>query len=118
MELTQKTREDIYEIMREKTRVKSMFTWVPFTAVAASSEMQGTSLEDLSLISFEPQTRTWECARYCAFPQEIVVRLSYRCEIAHVVLMAKEDRFIPEVEILIGDGMSGSFMDVEYRQAG
>jgi hypothetical protein len=29
--------------------------------------------------------------------------------------MAKEDRFIPEVEILIGDGMSGSFMDVDFR---
>jgi len=32
--------------------------------------------------------------------------------------MAKEDRFIPEVEIMIGDGMSGSFMDVDFRAAG
>lgn len=54
MELTEKTREDIYEIMREKTRVKSLFTWVPFQSVAASSEMQGTSLDDLSMITFEP----------------------------------------------------------------
>ena len=104
--------------MREKTRVKSLFTWTPFTAVAASSEMQGTSLEDLSLITFEPQVRTWECARYCNYPQEIVIRLNYRSEIAHLILMAKEDRFIPEAEIHIGDGMSGSFLDVEYRLAG
>mmetsp|Transcript_14301 Transcript_14301/g.10347 ORF Transcript_14301/g.10347 Transcript_14301/m.10347 type:complete len:155 (-) Transcript_14301:1555-2019(-) len=32
--------------------------------------------------------------------------------------MAKENRFIPEVEAYIGDGMSGSFQDVEYRHAG
>jgi hypothetical protein len=32
--------------------------------------------------------------------------------------MAKEDRFIPEVEVQIGDGMSGSFLDVDYRLAG
>lgn len=118
MELTEKTREDIYEIMREKTRVKSLFTWVPFTSVAASSEMQGTSLEDLSMITFEPQTKSWECARYCKYPQEIVIRLNYRCEVAHVIVMAKEDRFIPAVEVHIGDGVSGSFMDVDYRLAG
>ena len=33
-------------------------------------------------------------------------------------MMAKEDRFIPEVEILIGDGLSGSFLEVDYRRAG
>ena len=101
MELTKSTREEIYEIMREKTRVKSLFTWIPFSCVAASSEMQGTSLEDLSMITFEPSTKTWECARYASFPQEIVIRLNYRSEIAHVMIMAKEDRFIPDVEVNI-----------------
>jgi hypothetical protein len=70
------------------------------------------------MISFEPQVRTWECARYAKFPQEIVIRLNYRSEIAHIILMSKEDRFIPEIEIHIGDGMSGSFLDVDYRLAG
>jgi len=46
------------------------------------------------------------------------VRLNYRCEVAHVILMAKEERFIPEVEVHVGDGMSGSFLDVQYRLAG
>lgn len=32
--------------------------------------------------------------------------------------MAKEYWFIPECEIYIGDGISGSFDDVEYRLAG
>lgn len=47
-----------------------------------------------------------------------MIRLNYRSEIAHIILMAKEDRFIPAVEIHIGDGMSGSFLDVDYRLAG
>ena len=32
--------------------------------------------------------------------------------------MAKEDRFIPECEVQIGDGMAGSWLDVDYRLAG
>ena len=32
--------------------------------------------------------------------------------------MTKEDRSIPECEIYIGDGISGSVLDCEYRHAG
>ena len=32
--------------------------------------------------------------------------------------MSKEDRYIPEVDILIGDGLTGSWLDVDYRRAG
>jgi len=32
--------------------------------------------------------------------------------------MAKDDRFIPECEIHIGDGIAGSFVDAEYRVGG
>jgi len=42
-----------------------------------------------------------------------VIRLNYRSEIAHIVMMAKDDRFIPEVEVYIGDGISGSFLDLQ-----
>ena len=94
---------------------KSLFTWIPFEPVAATSQMDGTYLQDLSFQTFEASTRTWECSRYASFPQEVCVRLNYRAEIAHIVIMAKENRFIPECEILIGDGMSGSFADVTYR---
>jgi hypothetical protein len=48
----------------------------------------------------------------------VVIRLNYRAEIAHIIIMSKQDRFIPDVEILIGDGMSGSFLDVDFRLAG
>lgn len=53
---------------REKQRVKSLFTWVPFTCCGASSEMSGTSIEDLSMMTFEPHERSWECARYVNYP--------------------------------------------------
>ena len=48
----------------------------------------------------------------------MVLRLDFRCEVAHLVMAAKEDRFIPEIEVLVGDGPSGGYMDVEYRRAG
>lgn len=44
--------------------------------------------------------------------------MDFRCEIAHLVVSAKEDRFVPEIEVLIGDGPGGTYMDMEYRQAG
>jgi hypothetical protein len=80
--------------------------------------LHGTSIEELARQESFHNESTWECSRYCTFPQEIVLRLNYRCEIAHIVLQAKEDRFIPEVDVLIGDGLSGSFIDVDYRRAG
>jgi hypothetical protein len=32
--------------------------------------------------------------------------------------MAKEHRFVPECEIYVGDGITGSFEDADYRMAG
>lgn len=75
---------------------KSRFTWVQFHAVGSTSELEGTSLEELELNNFEPSDRCWECGMYSEFPQEICIRLNFRAEIAHVILMAKENRFIPE----------------------
>lgn len=117
MELLEPKRRE--RIEREINRnAKSRFTWVQFHAVGATSEMEGTSLEELELNNFEPSDRSWECGMYSEFPQEVCIRLNFRAEIAHVILMAKEDRFIPECEILIGDGISGSFIDAEYRVGG
>jgi hypothetical protein len=38
--------------------------------------------------------------------------------VAHVVLSAKEDRYIPEVELQVGDGLSSSYLDADFRKAG
>lgn len=36
----------------------------------------------------------------------------------HILVCTKKDKYIPEMEIHIGDGFSGSFLDAEYRLAG
>lgn len=46
---------------REANRnAKSRFTWVQFHVVGATSEAEGTSLEELELNNFEPSDRAWE----------------------------------------------------------
>jgi hypothetical protein len=34
------------------------------------------------------------------------------------MVLSKENRSIPECEVYIGDGLTGSFYDAEYRHAG
>ena len=36
----------------------------------------------------------------------------------HILIISKEDRSIPECEIYVGDGLSGTFNDCPYRHAG
>jgi len=93
------------------------YSWMPFHVVACSSEEFGTNVE---LIATQPYTtnRSWESSKTASFPQEIVLRFHTRCEINHIVLSTKPNRNIPEIEFHIGDGLSGSFLDVEYRLAG
>ena len=93
------------------------FSWLPSHIVACSSEDFGTSVE---LVAMQPYStnRSWESSRTAAFPQEIVLRFNTRCEINHLLFSTKLDRNAPEVEFHIGDGLNGSFVDVEYRLAG
>jgi len=93
------------------------YGWVTFNIVAVGSEEYGT---DAELIATQPYAtnRSWECSRTATFPQEIVLRFHSRCELDHIAIATKPDKNIPEVEFHIGDGLSGSFLDVEYRLAG
>jgi len=65
-----------------------------------------------------PRYGGWENARFCTWPQEVILRMETRAQVSHMIIMSKEDRSIPECEIYIGDGISGSFLDCEYRHAG
>lgn len=47
-----------------------------------------------------------------------MIRLHYRCEMDFVLIASKEDKNADEIEIHIGDGLAGSWMDVDYRVAG
>ena len=95
----------------------SDYSWISFGVVACSSEEFGTDVELLSTQQYTTN-RSWECSRTATFPQEIVLRFNSRCELDHLYIATKPDRNLPEVEFHIGDGMSGSFLDVEYRMAG
>ena len=93
------------------------YEFIPFQPVAASSEMVGTSVEELLMHNF-PTKRCWECSRLCAFPQEVVFRLNYRSHIKYCLLRAKINRPIEEVYVYIGDGITGGFNDCQYIKYG
>jgi centrosomal protein CEP104 len=90
---------------------------VSFTVVACSSEEYGTNSELICTQPFASQ-KSWESSRTAKFPVEIVLRFAYRCEIEHAMLCSKPEKNIPDVEFQFGDGLSGSFLDVDYRLAG
>lgn len=46
------------------------------------------------------------------------MRLECRAQLQHIVMVSKRDRAIPECEVYVGDGLSGSFYDCDYRNAG
>lgn len=52
------------------------------------------------------------------FPQEVIIRLETRTLLQHVMILSKENRSIPECEVYVGDGLTGSFYDADYRHAG
>lgn len=62
--------------------------------------------------------RCWECSKTAEFPIEIIFRLHYRAEINHILIASKDNKNIPKIEFHVGDGLAGSFLDVEYRFAG
>jgi len=92
-------------------------SWIPFHIVACSSEEKGTQIELLATQQYS-QHKSWESSRVSDYPVEIVLRFHYRSELDYCVMASKQDKNIPEIEFHIGDGLAGSFLDVEYRMAG
>ena len=76
---------------------------IPFHPVSATSEMVGTTIEELLQHNF-PTKNSWENSRFAHYPEEIVVRLNHRSEVRFVLLRAKMDRPIPKIELYLGDG--------------
>lgn len=114
--------EKINRNFNNKDKIKSYFEaqkqfyeYVPFHPVCASSEMVGTSIEELINHNY-PSKRSWECSRLSDFPQEIILRLNYRSHIKYILLKSKPNRPIPELNIMVADGISGNFNDSEYRK--
>ena len=92
---------------------RQYFEFIPFHPVSTTSEMVGTTIEELLQHNF-PTKNSWENSRFARYPEEIVVRLNHRSEIRFILLRAKVDRPIPRVDIYLGDGVYGNFNDTKY----
>ena len=112
-------RKNVEEDMNEdfKYPKKYSYEFISFHPVAVTSEMLGTSIEELVMHNF-PNKRSWECTRLCKFPQEIVLRFNYRSLLKYVLLRAKHNRPINGAIIYIADGVGGNFNDLQYRKLG
>ena len=96
---------------------KQFYEFIPFHPATVTSEMVGTSVEELYQHNY-PNKRSWECSRLCSFPQELVLRLDHRSHIKYVLLRSKVNRPSPEIILYIGDGSSGSYLDAQFRKFG
>ena len=94
-------------------RQRQYFEFIPFHPVSATSEMVGTTIEELLQHNF-PTKNSWENSRFARYPEEIVIRLNHRSEVRFVLIRAKVDRPIPKVDIYLGDGIYGNFNDTKY----
>lgn len=96
---------------------KQFYEFIPFHPVSVTSEMVGTSVEELFQHNY-PSKRSWENSRMGSYPQELIVRLNHRSHIKYILLRAKINRPIPEAVFYLGDGVGGSFHDTEFRKFG
>ena len=92
---------------------RQYFEFIPFHPVSATSEMVGTTIEELLQHNF-PNKNSWENSRFGHFPEELVIRLNHRSDVRFILLRAKPDRPIPKIEIYLGDGVFGNFNDTKY----
>ena len=93
------------------------FKWITFSSVACSSIADGTSIKVLGT-SDQFDEESWESGRFAEFPVELVIRLDFRIQAGHLKIASKPGKGIPEIEVLLGDGLHGSFVNAEYRPAG
>jgi centrosomal protein CEP104 len=92
---------------------RQFYEFIPYHPVSTSSEMVGTTIEELLMHNF-PTKNSWENSRLGNYPEEVIVRLNHRSDIKFILLRAKINRPIPVCEIYIGDGIYGNFNDTKY----
>ncbi|KAK9803394.1 hypothetical protein WJX72_004936 [[Myrmecia] bisecta] len=54
------------------------------------------------LLYHSPQTRGWQCPRFCSFPQEVVLRLEEPSRIQQIQILSHEYKIATKVEIFVG----------------
>ena len=76
---------------------------LPFRVVAATSEDADYPASELNVHS--PQTRGWQSARFCDFPQEIVVWFpDGAVDVSQVQLLSHQSKIATRVELFAGVG--------------
>ena len=70
------------------SKQRQYFEFIPFHPVSVTSEMVGTTIEELLQHNFVNKN-SWENSRFGHFPEELVVRLNHRSEVRFVLLRAK-----------------------------
>ena len=94
-------------------QLRQYYEFIPYHPVSVSSEMVGTTIEELLMHNF-PTKNSWENSRLGQYPEEVIMRLNHRSHIKYVLLRAKINRPIPAVDLYIGDGVFGNFNDTKY----
>ena len=94
-------------------QLRQYYEFIPYHPVSVSSEMVGTTIEELLMHNF-PTKNSWENSRLGQYPEEVIMRMNHRSHIKYVLLRAKINRPIPAVDLYIGDGVFGNFNDTKY----
>ena len=96
-------------------QLRQYYEFIPYHPVSVSSEMVGTTIEELLMHNF-PTKNSWENSRLGQYPEEVIMRMNHRSHIKFVLLRAKINRPIPSVDLYIGDGVFGNFNDTQYMK--
>ena len=97
----------------QNDRIRQYFEFIPYHPVSVSSEMVGTTIEELLMHNF-PTKNSWENSRLGNFPEEVIVRLNHRSDLKFIIIRSKINRPIPQLDIYLGDGIVGNFNDTKY----
>ena len=85
-------------------------TEVPYQVVFATSEEIGSSARLLHLPGSHHNAHAggWASARFCTFPQDVVLRFSAPCSLKMLKLLSHEFRIATKVELFIGSVPAGT----------
>ncbi|XP_041377426.1 centrosomal protein of 104 kDa-like [Gigantopelta aegis] len=74
---------------------------IPFRVVHASG--QDDSYRAAELNNHSPLTKGWSSARYCLYPQDIVIQLDQRTRIRKIQLLSHQFLIATKIEFFVGD---------------
>ena len=74
-----------------------------FTSMTPGSLYSASGSTAFKLTSDKLGLHSWSTHPHEQFPQEFVVELGYRCEVAHLILQSDTDKELRDVKIYMGD---------------